>query len=210
MVGFTAEYYANARPEVTQFLPVVGRRVLDLGCGAGFASSSLRALGAVHLTGVEYDEKAALEAEQRLDDVRCGDAAAILPGLPAESFDLILAYDVLEHLVDPWQALHELRRLVTDEGLLHVSVPNARSLVLLRNLILRGTFGYDPRGGLCDATHLRWFTRADMIDALTRTGWKVEAVNSVLGPWGRRANAASLGLMRDFIVGQYYYLARPA
>ena len=44
MVGFTAEYYANARPEVTQFLPVVGRRVLDLGCGAGFASSSLRAL----------------------------------------------------------------------------------------------------------------------------------------------------------------------
>ena len=106
--------------------------------------------------------------------------------------------------------LRELRRVVSPQGLLHVSVPNARSLILLHNLVVKGTFGYDPRGGFCDATHLRWFTRSDMVTALEDAGWRVEAVEWSLGRWGRRAHLLSLGLMRDFIVGQYYYRARPA
>ena len=210
MVAYSADYYANARPEVTRHLPEVGARVLDVGCGSGFASSSLRDRGAQHITGVEYDVAAAAAARTRLDVVHQGDVKDILPQLASASFDLILAYDVLEHLVDPYATLRELNRLVGPAGRLHVSVPNARSLILLNNIILRGTFGYDQKGGLCDATHLRWFTRRDMLSALVEAGWRPEAVEFSLGRWGRRANLASLGLLRDFIVGQYYYRARPA
>jgi 2-polyprenyl-3-methyl-5-hydroxy-6-metoxy-1,4-benzoquinol methylase len=210
MATFSPEYFRNERPEVTQFLPHVGPRVLDLGCGDGFASHSLRRRGAKHITGVEYVPDAAKRARDRLDVVHTGDALEILPTLPAGTFDLLLAYDVLEHLVDPWSALAHLRRLVSPDGVLHVSVPNARSLVLLRNIVARGTFGYDPRGGLCDLTHLRWFTRRDMTEALAQAGWHTASVDSSLGVWGRRANVCSLGLLRDFIVGQYYFRAVPA
>ena len=206
---YPTEYYANSRPEVTRFLPEVGPRVLDVGCGRGFASSSLRSRGAEHLTGVEYDAESAQDARSRLDEVHHGDIGHVLPTLPDATFDLVLAYDVLEHLVDPYATLRDLRRVIRPDGRLHVSVPNARSLILLTNLIVRGTFGYDPRGGLCDATHLRWFTRRDMVAALTEAGWRCEAVEFRLGTWGRLANVASLGIMRDFIVGQYYYRARP-
>jgi len=204
------EYFANTRPEVTRHLPRVGSLLLDVGCGQGFASASLRDRGAQHVTGIEYDLAAAELARQQLDVVHQGDVGVILPALPSGQFDLILAYDVLEHLVDPYETLSGLRRICRPGGQLHVSVPNARSLVLLRNLIARGTFGYEPTGGICDATHLRWFTRRDMEAALVDAGWSVDAVNYRLGPWGRVADTATLTLMRDFIVGQYYFLASPA
>lgn len=204
------EYFTNTRPEVTCYLPRVGSLVLDVGCGQGFASASLRDRGAQHITGIEYDLAAADLARQRLDEVHQGDVGKILPTLPPGQFDLILAYDVLEHLVDPYEALSGLRRVCRPDGQLHVSVPNARSLFLLRNLIVKGTFGYDPNGGICDATHLRWFTRRDMASALVAAGWSVDVVNYRLGFWGRVADTATLTLMRDFIVGQYYFLASPA
>lgn len=204
------EYYRSRRAEVTGRLPdPIGERVLDCGCGAGLVAASLRSRGARHLTGIEIVPEAAAEARTRLDVVICGDALTSLASLPAASFDLLLAYDVLEHLVDPAAVVRGLRRCAAPGALLHVSVPNARSLILLSNLILRGTFGYDERGGLCDATHLRWFTRRDIVALLQANGWRVTRVDFRLGRWGTLANVLSLGLLRDFIVGQYSLCARP-
>lgn len=206
--GPDPDYYRLSRAEVTARLPSrVGPRVLDLGCGAGVVAASLRPRGASHLTGIEIVPAAAAEARTRLDEVICGDALSALTDLPDASFDLLLAYDVLEHLVDPAAALRQLHRLAAPGALLHVSVPNARSMILLHNLIVRGTFGYDERGGLCDATHLRWFTRRDIVALLEQSGWRVTRVDSRLGRWGTLGAVLSLGLLRDFIVGQYSLLA---
>ena len=59
-------------------------------------------------------------------------------------FDTILLYDVLEHLVDPWEVLRQLHGVAAPGARVHVSIPNARHWTLLRDLALRGTFGYTP------------------------------------------------------------------
>ena len=54
-----------------------------------------------------------------------------------------------------------------------MSVPNASHISLLRDLILRGTFGYEPAGHR-DATHIRWFTRRDIVALIGEAGWQVQ------------------------------------
>src|SRR4051812_17794280 len=116
-------------------------------------------------------EPAAVAAE-RYDEVALGDALE-MAGQVSGPFDTILCYDVLEHLVDPAAALRRLRQLALPRGRLHVSVPNARHYSLVCDLVFRGTFGY-AEWGHRDATHLRWFTRKDMMRLLESTGWEPE------------------------------------
>ena len=106
-----------------------------------------------------------------------------------------------------------LRRLhdVASEGaLLHVSVPNARHWSLLRDLVVRGTFGYTDWGHR-DRTHLRWLTRADLVGLLESAGWRVqETGHAALTPAGRLAERATGGLSAEFLVYQWSALARRA
>ena len=92
-------------------------------------------------------------------------------------FDTFVLYDVLEHLVDPAAVLEALVPLAAPGARAHVSVPNARHWTLMRDLVLRGTFGYTDWGHR-DRTHLRWFTRRD-IEALL-------AAHRLAGAWRRR------------------------
>ena len=57
-----------------------------------------------------------------------------------------------------------------------MSVPNARHFSLVRDLVLRGTFGYTEWGHR-DNTHLRWFTRRDIVAAVGDAGWIVEGTS---------------------------------
>jgi 2-polyprenyl-3-methyl-5-hydroxy-6-metoxy-1,4-benzoquinol methylase len=75
-------------------------RVLDVGCASGANADRLRNRGASHLAGIDSDEPFADEARTRYDEVVRGSVPEDL-SWPSQSFDTILAYDVLEHLYDP-------------------------------------------------------------------------------------------------------------
>ena len=74
---------------------------------------------------------------------------------------------MLEHLVDPERVLRDLHAVAAPGARLQVSLPNARHVSLMKDLIFRGTFGYTDWGHR-DRTHLRWFTRRDIVDAMER------------------------------------------
>lgn len=158
-----------------RLLPRPLGRVLDVGCGSGATGHSLRAAGAEWVAGVELDEAVAAVAADVYDEVRAGPVEAELDHLQGP-FDTILLYDVLEHLVDPWELLRRLHGVATPGARVQVSVPNARHWTLLRDLGLRGTFGYTPAEHR-DVTHLRWFTRRDLVELLESTGWAVDALD---------------------------------
>jgi 2-polyprenyl-3-methyl-5-hydroxy-6-metoxy-1,4-benzoquinol methylase len=141
--------------------------------------------------------------------VRTGRAEDLLADLTGP-FDTILAYDLLEHLADPAELLRGLRALASDDALLHVSVPNARHWSLVRDLVMRGTFGYSEWGHR-DRTHLRWFTRADLVELLESTGWRVEqTLHAPLTPAGRLAARVTRGRSAEFLVYQWSALSRNA
>ncbi|MEX0879236.1 MAG: methyltransferase domain-containing protein [Thermoanaerobaculia bacterium] len=174
--GFVAAPFEDSsereRPELTGRLPRGALRVLDAGCGAGggIALAKARNLRWT-VTGIERDPLLASRARRLCDRVLEGDLADILPRLEAgaERFDALVFADVLEHLDDPVTALAAARRLAAPQATLLVSVPNAGHLSVARDL-LAGRFDPVP-AGLCDAGHLRWFTRAFLADVLAESGW---------------------------------------
>ncbi len=112
-----------------------GQRVLDLGCGAGRHAFEMYRRGA---RVVAFDEDAAelenvatmfgaMRAEGQVPtgaeaNTLAGDALA-LP-FPDESFDHVVASEILEHIPEDEKAMHELTRVVKPGGRVVVTVPN--------------------------------------------------------------------------------------
>lgn len=168
--------YETERTDVQAFVPRSAKRILDLGCSSGALGAALKARQGAEVIGVEVSSVYAAEAASRLDEVICADVAEALDG-PTElgKFDCVIAADVLEHLVDPWNALRRAVALLHPGGVAVVSLPNVRYALTFWTLLRRGTWPRDPEG-LFDATHLRWFTLADARALLEGAGLEIDAV----------------------------------
>lgn len=204
--GKALSYFSQERPELVAQLAGRLGRLLDVGCGSGGVGRVLR--GRVEfLAGIELEPAAADAARAAYDQVLTGRVEDVLGELEGR-FDTILAYDLLEHLPAPQDVLVQLRDVAAEGALLHVSVPNARHWSLVRDLVARGTFGYTEWGHR-DHTHLRWFTRADLVELLEAAGWRVErTAHAPLTPAGRLVERATRGHSAEFLVYQWSALAR--
>lgn len=200
-------YFDQGRPELVGLLPRPLGRVLDVGCGRGGAAQALRRAGATWVAGIELDPDAAAAAAAVYDEARAGRVEEELAHV-APPFDTILLYDVLEHLVDPWELLRRLHAVAAPGARVHVSIPNARHWTLVRDLLVRGTFGYTAAEHR-DVTHLRWFTRRDLVRLLEETGWRVDGVDfGALRPMSRLLARLTRGLSAELLSYQLSALAR--
>jgi SAM-dependent methyltransferase len=95
-------------------------RILDAGCGSGRNMVELAHHGTV--TGVELSQTSVCLARERGVGEVIEGSVLDMP-FPADSFDLAVSLDVIEHLEDDLAALRELRRTVTPGGSLLVTVP---------------------------------------------------------------------------------------
>lgn len=101
------------------------KRVLDVGCGAGYGSAEL-ANTATNVTGIDISADAIAYANEHyakpnLIYQKAG--AAQLP-FPDASFDLVVAFEVIEHLTDWQNLIAEARRVLSPGGQFVVSTPN--------------------------------------------------------------------------------------
>jgi SAM-dependent methyltransferase len=96
--------------------------VCDIGCGNGWLLEELRKSGH-DVVGVELDPLARETATRRGLRVLAGSAES-LPELPAAGFDAVVMSHVLEHTIDPLQAIANAARLLKAGGRLIVEVPN--------------------------------------------------------------------------------------
>lgn len=163
--------YSNwERDDLTELVPRGCERILDVGCGAGLYGQKLRQdIPDVHITGIELNPDLAALARENYDWVLVQPVQEIEF---SSCFDLINCGDVLEHLSDPWTVLGKFHTLLTDQGRLVLSVPNAGHWTVVQDL-LQGRFEYVPWGILC-ITHLRWFTEESIRQALDQAGFAVE------------------------------------
>jgi 2-polyprenyl-3-methyl-5-hydroxy-6-metoxy-1,4-benzoquinol methylase len=185
-----------------------GARLLDIGCGEGAWAPLLRKRGVSSLVGVEMSEPSALRANRLYDAVVCEAIENVtMSDLGGRQFDTIVAADVLEHLVNPWEELRRWRDWVPRGGQLVVSIPNLRDGRLLMRLALRGRFDYSDTGGVMDRTHLRWFTSASLIEDLRTAGWMVRRRGGTCGPWRGQLNRLTGRLFEDVLAYQVHLVA---
>lgn len=102
-----------------------GKRVLDAGCGAGYGSAELAAV-ALSVAGVDVAPEAIGFAREhyRLPNLEFEQASCIALPHPDGCFDLVVAFEVIEHLENWREFLLEARRVLAPGGQLIVSTPN--------------------------------------------------------------------------------------
>jgi 2-polyprenyl-3-methyl-5-hydroxy-6-metoxy-1,4-benzoquinol methylase len=166
------EYVARAwiRPRheetvdrVAPSLPINGR-LLDVGCAEGTFLDAFRArLPGWEVHGVDPSSRFVDFAlsHYRLENVRMGELGEVV-NWPAESFDLLTANHLLEHLLDPNEFFLSARHLLREGGLVFVDVPDAEGCV----------------GGINNLhiAHLYHFSQATMRDFFSKHGFTLEWV----------------------------------
>jgi SAM-dependent methyltransferase len=142
--------------------------VLDVGCATGALPAFLSERG-WHVTGVEISPGAEYARNERKLDVRN------LPleenKFPKDSFDVVLASHLIEHLNDPHSFLAEIRRVMKKNGRLYITTPNISGF--------QGRlYGHLWRSAIFD--HLYLFSARTLKMLLNITGFKIERIRT----WG--------------------------
>jgi SAM-dependent methyltransferase len=101
------------------------RRVLDAGCGAGYGSAELAHVAASVIgTDTAADAIAFARENYRLPNLHFERASCDALPHPDGSFDLVVAFEVIEHLESWREFLLEVRRVLLPHGQFVVSTPN--------------------------------------------------------------------------------------
>ncbi|URW75425.1 bifunctional 2-polyprenyl-6-hydroxyphenol methylase/3-demethylubiquinol 3-O-methyltransferase UbiG [Sphingomonas donggukensis] len=138
---------AHWHGDPASFTPLEGRTALDMGCGAGLLAEPLARLGAavtavdaaaenigaarVHAAGVGLDI-----------DYRVGGVEAVA----GRRFDLVVSFEVIEHVTDPAGFVAGLAGVLAPGGLMLLSTPNRTPLSRAAMITLGEGLGQIPRG----------------------------------------------------------------
>lgn len=169
-------YLDLPRTEMVEFVPSGIRSLLDVGCGRGAFGEAVKSRMQVDVTGVEVDPAAASIAAARCDDVVNGRYPDDLP--TGRRFDCIVFNDILEHLVDPWEALKATRAALAPGGVVIASIPNMRYWPVFWRLVIRAEWRY-VSDGVLDRTHLRFFTEGSVREMFHESGFVVNRLEPI-------------------------------
>ncbi|HVB91469.1 MAG TPA: bifunctional glycosyltransferase/class I SAM-dependent methyltransferase [Acidimicrobiales bacterium] len=149
-------------------------KILDLGCSGGLLAEKLQEMGHF-VAGVDVTE---LEnVHERTGMFVKADLNGGIPPEVGKEFDVVLAADVIEHLMDPAKFLSEVKEVLSPDGLAIFCVPNIAHWYP-RFRMTFGLFDYDQRG-ILDRTHLRFFTRRSVSRLVKRQGYSIRRLQVV-------------------------------
>src|SRR5690606_8739897 len=133
---------------------VRGKRVLDAACGEGYGSNLLADV-AGHVVGVDISDAAIEHARGRYGDrgnleFHSGDAAQL--EFPDKSFDVVVSFETLEHLLAQEALVAGFARVLADDGILLISSPDKHT--------------YSEVAGFRNEFHVRELYREELLDLL--------------------------------------------
>jgi SAM-dependent methyltransferase len=141
---------------LTRELPSVpNREILDVGCGTGGMFPLLQRYGKV--SGAEYSADARERAHRNFPDVEVSPCE--LPDvLPKGPFDVVTAFDVIEHVDDPVASLRSMVARLKPDGRVVVTVPALQALWSQHDVTLQ---------------HRRRYSRSLLVGQLAAAGLRV-------------------------------------
>ncbi|MFT4569490.1 MAG: SAM-dependent methyltransferase [Hyphomicrobiaceae bacterium] len=185
-------------------------RILDVGCGTGAVATDFGRYGSVVAT--DFSPAALALARRRgVSEAVAADATA-LP-FADNSFDLVTAFDILEHVADDRAMVAELARVLRPGGTVAIHVPAWPSMWSRHDEILEHKRRYTRRG-------LRALLASSPLE-IERVGWSscvilpvAAAVRALRNVTGNESETADLGtvppLLNRIMLGVYHAEAAAA
>lgn len=165
----------NYNRDLLPLIPPNARGVVEVGCNNGALARVYKTINPNgKYTGIEVDANNAEGSRRYCDEVLLMDIEGVDESFYAQyaDYNVWIFGDVLEHLRYPWEVLARIRRSMPADGCVIVCLPNAQHWSVQAKLAV-GDFRY-TEGGLLDRTHMRWFTRATMLEMFAGAGFKLE------------------------------------
>ncbi len=170
--GLAVENYWFRRHEVAYLYCAdicAGQEVLEAGCGEGYGADLLAAV-ARRVVAVDYDATTVAHVRSRYPRVQVLAANLAAVPMPDACVDVVVNFQVIEHLWDQPQFITECLRLVRPGGRLLMSTPNRITF----------TPGSDTP---VNPFHTRELNAAELRELLEEGGFEVEGIYGVFhGP----------------------------
>ncbi|HAS39649.1 MAG TPA: class I SAM-dependent methyltransferase [Microscillaceae bacterium] len=194
-----------------KYIPKEAKVILEVGCGQGnFAYALKQQRQGSEVWGLELAEDEAAEAAQKLDKVLSGSVESQIPKLPENHFEVVIFNDVLEHLLDPYTILQQLKAKLKPGGIVVSSIPNIRYFRNLFDFVWRKNWDYTDNG-IMDKTHFRFFTVNSIRKMYEGQGYKVlthEGINATKSIKPLLFNILFLGKFSDIKYLQFATVAQ--
>jgi 2-polyprenyl-3-methyl-5-hydroxy-6-metoxy-1,4-benzoquinol methylase len=206
----TKDYYTQERPEVAAMVPQTIRTILDIGCAQGVFLKLVKERTGAETWGIEMEPEVAEVAKRNVENVLTGKLEDLIDSIPDAYFDCVIFNDVLEHLLDPWEALKMIRPKLSETGIVIASIPNVRYFGNLYELILKKDWEYKD-AGILDSTHLRFFTKISMKRLFEEAGYRLirqEGIREITSWRFRLLNRLTFGFIDDSKYLQFVCIAR--
>ena len=161
-----------SRRAVERHATLDGKAVADFGCGyeASFGRRILPRVRSLLLVDLNLADD--LERHPKVD-ARADRIETVLPTIASGSLDIELCLSVLEHLVDPQQALDDFRRILAPDGVVLINVPSWLGKPFLEFSAFR--LGLSPAVEMDD--HKRYYDPRDLWPMLVRAGFRPSEIS---------------------------------
>ncbi len=152
--------------------PLEGKRCLEIGCDKGVLSYYLRQWGGTW-TSVDADEEnIRITRELVKENVAYTDGNTLNFGDAA--FDCIIAIDFLEHIHTDQECIHEMFRVLKNEGTVYITVPHTNNGLILNTV--RKWLGFKAE----DYGHVRdGYSLKDLQEKLDKGGFQIQKSTTI-------------------------------
>lgn len=159
--------------------------MIDVGCGSGHLLNGLAG---------QFEQRIGLDvSRRRLDELGGGrpdgwefreaDLNEAFP-LEDESADVVVANQVIEHILDPMSFAREIRRILLPGGRSVITTPNIRYLKNIAHILLSGygprTSGGNTMDGAWDDGHVHYFTHRDLRELFSQAGFRLVSSSALI------------------------------
>jgi hypothetical protein len=167
-------YDSTFDSDLLQLISSDARVVLDMNCKDGALAQAYKTVNPnCKYIGLESDASKIDAADRYCDEVLIVDLMNLNESFYAgySHCDTWILSDILVKFTNPWDVLASIRRNISVNGCVIISIPNSQHWSVLAKLGV-GDFRYE-KDGLVDRSHLRFFTRATMLEMISGAGFKV-------------------------------------
>ena len=145
--------------------------ILDVGCAGGeFSNKISNIFPQAKITGIDIYSNAIEYGKRRYPHIKFIQADAHRIPSNDNSFDLVVCYETIEHLVEPLKALKEIRRVLKKEGTAVVAMDSGS---LLFQIVW--WFWEKTKGKVWQGAHIHPYKHKELENIIKEAGFKIKS-----------------------------------